>query len=118
GLVFPRGIYRGLIAVLDKRAFLTRKFRFTTINGVDYAKFELFDSHRMSIKTLTIYEQEAVSGGILFVPFIIANAPAFIAGLSATASFVGRAAVVATTAYAAGVVHRGLKEYTYLALFL
>ncbi|MGJ8632117.1 MAG: hypothetical protein ACSHWT_13835, partial [Glaciecola sp.] len=48
GLVFPRGIYRGLIAVLDKRAFLTRKFRFTTINGVVYAKLEPFDSHRMT----------------------------------------------------------------------
>ena len=58
----------------------------------------------MTIKTLTIYEQEAVSSSILFVPFIIANAPAIMAGLSATASFVGKAAVVATTAYAAGVV--------------
>ena len=56
------------------------------------------------MQTLTIYEQEAVSGGIVFVPFIIANAPAIMAGVSATASFVGKAAVVATTAYTAGVV--------------
>ena len=56
------------------------------------------------MRSLSIQDSEQVHGSILFVPFIIANAPAIMAGLSATASFVGKAAVVATTAYAAGVV--------------
>jgi hypothetical protein len=56
------------------------------------------------MRSLSIQDSEQVHGGILFVPFIIANSPAIMAGLSATASFVGKAAVVATTAYAAGVV--------------
>ena len=56
------------------------------------------------MRSLSIQDSEQVHGGILFVPFIIANSPAIMAGLSATASFVGKAAVVATTAYAAEVV--------------
>ncbi len=56
------------------------------------------------MQSLSIQDSEQVQGGILFVPFIIANAPAIMAGVSATASFVGKAAIVATTAYAAGVV--------------
>ena len=56
------------------------------------------------MRSLSIQDSEQVHGGILFVPFIITNAPAIMAGVSATASFVGKAAVVATTAYTAGVV--------------
>jgi hypothetical protein len=56
------------------------------------------------MRSLSIQDSEQVHGGILFIPFIIANAPAIMAGVSATASFVGKAAVVATTAYTAGVV--------------
>ena len=56
------------------------------------------------MRSLSIKDSEQVHGGILFIHFIIANAPAIMAGVSATASFVGKAAVVATTAYTAGVV--------------
>jgi hypothetical protein len=46
------------------------------------------------MRSLSIKDSEQVHGGILFIPFIIANAPAIMAGVSTTASFVGKAAVV------------------------